>query len=1063
MRARLREVVLLLGASVVGKAAPIEWGAAEAVVSKSQLLEGVVVLAIDGGNGVVVQNGGSSGSSSYTFTGMQYTGMALAESVTSNVFSGALNGGTSGDAQFDSLLNSFTHTTSGNTEVTQTLSGLTVGASYQLQIFFNDQRGSSSGRVMSYGDAEQVSNTVGLTAGTGELGHMAVGTFVADATTQVLRHATNGFGNVHVNALLLVELSSQPAVMLTSASSEVQGRFQVALEFSEDVTGLSESDFVVSNGGIEAGSLSGSGRQWSVDVEPTASGLVGVSLPEGVVVDTDGDNKGNAASDVLEVVYVAPGSDRPSAVLRTQNNQVNGVFTVVLEMSEAVCGLGVDDFEVGNGMVSSLQGSGSSYQMSIVPEDVGTVTVLVIENGVVDVDGDGLGNRASNLLEVENVAALEAAIYGGRRAESPEFRVYVSFSEAVDALGVGDVVVTNAEVLRVVTNAKADFAKRYYQIDLRAKKPGEVSIQIPAGAVGAQANGESRNKASNNFKVQCVADFAEKWLVDDQASWEAATGVGSHMTFVDGFVEPNADVASFSSTVRAYANKKKARHVTFRQSPVWDNWVASGNIGGGGSDAAILLPVADDDYYYLARGSSGGYHAWHSTDMVNWTHHGAVTKGPEHRWVTTAEYMDGKFYIYVDYPNDHTPGLYVDENLKDGQLGVFYEKAFDDPTHGSDCSVFRDDADGLFHLIHEDWTPINARSHSWDSPLAGHVSSPDGGQFTPFKPAMHQPAVDVRTTNTGEIGSYASASSHEETGEWIGPFEYEIHSPGQDAYGDWTTIKVGSQYYLFGDFDEHGSGIKVGRLTAGSIYEEFKYVGKLGSGHPDPTVGFAEGQFYLITQRSTDYISPGPWVEGVEARAGVDIDGDGVVDQWTAWQDVAEEYDHKAGYARVVECQPARVDMSGLAEGYGFQFEFRVDDTVVSGVKPIMDAVEMEFEPTEFQKWSNENDTPKDPLGDHNQNNVLNLIEFVTGRSERVDLVPNSDGRIAITVKGASLRDGYTLGLEYSEDLIAWYRVTGESALVRELGSSVQANEDVVHAFEVAQGAGQLFWRVRID
>ena len=48
--------------------------------------------------------------------------------------------------------------------------------------------------------------------------------------------------------------------------------------------------------------------------------------------------------------------------------------------------------------------------------------------------------------------------------------------------------------------------------------------------------------------------------------------------------------------------------------------------------------------------------------------------------------------------------------------------------------------------------------------------------------------------------------------------------------------------------------------SAGSIYEEFEFVGALGGGHPDPTVGFAEGQFYLITQQSTDHVSPGPWI-----------------------------------------------------------------------------------------------------------------------------------------------------------------------------------------------------------
>ena len=169
------------------------------------------------------------------------------------------------------------------------------------------------------------------------------------------------------------------------------------------------------------------------------------------------------------------------------------------------------------------------------------------------------------------------------------------------------------------------------------------------------------------------------------------------------------------------------------------------------------------------------------------------------------------------------------------------------------------------------------------------------------------------------------------------------HAPGQDAFGDWTTIKVGEQYHLFGDFDSHDGGIQVGRFTSDSIYEEFEFNGQLGNGHPDPTVGFANGQFYLITQQNTDYVSPGPWVDGVEARVGVDVDGNGSIDEWTSWQSIEEDYNLKRGFSRVVETTPAEVNLSGLPAGLGFQFQFRLDNSTVSAASPIIDRVEMEF------------------------------------------------------------------------------------------------------------------------
>ena len=73
--------------------------------------------------------------------------------------------------------------------------------------------------------------------------------------------------------------------------------------------------------------------------------------------------------------------------------------------------------------------------------------------------------------------------------------------------------------------------------------------------------------------------------------------------------------------------------------------------------------------------------------------------------MTTAEYVDGKFYLYYDEPNDENPHLIIDDDLTDGILGKEYGEVFNDPSHGSDAGVFRDE-DGTFHMIYEDWRGI---------------------------------------------------------------------------------------------------------------------------------------------------------------------------------------------------------------------------------------------------------------------------------------------------------------------------------------------------------------------
>ncbi len=137
--------------------------------------------------------------------------------------------------------------------------------------------------------------------------------------------------------------------------------------------------------------------------------------------------------------------------------------------------------------------------------------------------------------------------------------------------------------------------------------------------------------------------------------------------------------------------------------------------------------------------------------------------------------------------------------------------------------------------------------------------------------------------------------------------------------------------------------MSVAWFTSSDINKTFEFCGNIGQGHPDPDVCFAEGQFYLVTQMKTDYVSPGPWVEKVEARVGVDTDNDGAVDQWTGWQEVKEHYDYIAGFAKQIARKPAGMDLSGLPSGYGFQFEVRITDTTDNPSRPILDNVAVRF------------------------------------------------------------------------------------------------------------------------
>lgn len=277
----------------------------------------------------------------------------------------------------------------------------------------------------------------------------------------------------------------------------------------------------------------------------------------------------------------------------------------------------------------------------------------------------------------------------------------------------------------------------------------------------------------------------------------------------------------------------------------------------------------------------------------------------------------------------------VGENLKGEVKWTDHGMVLADPSHGSDAGVIRTQ-DGVFHLIYEDWRPLNARKHSWDSPLAGHAGSRDG--IVGFKPHEFPFPIDHRTKPTGKFGEYEHSSRSY-------PLKYEIHEGEQDAYGDYSAIQIGKRFYLFCDYDPHGEPMRVGCFVSDSIYKPFQWSSDIGMGfHPDPTIGFANGEFYLIVQRAQeDFVSPGPWVDTVTARAGVDQDGDGKIDQWTEWEEVRESYQQKKGFARVIETKPASLDLSRLPEGKGIQFEFRTQ-TGDSEFRPVLDSVALQFD-----------------------------------------------------------------------------------------------------------------------
>jgi YVTN family beta-propeller protein len=121
-----------------------------------------------------------------------------------------------------------------------------------------------------------------------------------------------------------------PAANLIAASPIEAGSFTVQVQFTQPVTGLALSDFVVTNATLS--NLVGSAAAYSVTLNPISPGTVTLSLPAARVINTNG--VANTASNTISVNFQPPssvvlqGQDIGQTNVAGSTTFANGTYTV---------------------------------------------------------------------------------------------------------------------------------------------------------------------------------------------------------------------------------------------------------------------------------------------------------------------------------------------------------------------------------------------------------------------------------------------------------------------------------------------------------------------------------------------------------------------------------------------------------------------------------------------------------------------------------------------------------------------------------------------------------------
>lgn len=277
----------------------------------------------------------------------------------------------------------------------------------------------------------------------------------------------------------------------TESSPTTQQSIVVTLAASEALSGLTLSDFVLTN--ATGSSLSGSGANFTLTVTATGQGAVDIVLPAGVVTDVAGN--ASTASNTLSWYYDL---FVPSLTITSVQGSPTNVSPLVIqfETNEAVVGFSVGDIAVTNGTLANFTTvDGTHWSAEVTPAAEGDVVISVPAASFQD--GAGKDNAAaSSTVKFDSVrptvtlAGLTA--YTGTSPVS----VTATFSESVTGLALADLVLVNA-------TATLSGSGSSYTVSLTplAEGPFSVAIAEHAGADGAGNTSTASNVLQSNFDM----------------------------------------------------------------------------------------------------------------------------------------------------------------------------------------------------------------------------------------------------------------------------------------------------------------------------------------------------------------------------------------------------------------------------------------------------------------------------------------------------------------------------------------------------------------------------------
>ena len=300
--------------------------------------------------------------------------------------------------------------------------------------------------------------------------------------TAVADLSSNAFAGIADNTTLnfaAVADTVAPTVTLTSTASVFSGLFTVTATFSEPVTGFAIGDVTLANGAASNFAAT-STSIYTFDVIPVSDGAVTVDVAGSVAIDAAGNN--NITAPQLSVTADAT---PPTVTLTGPSDEVvTDDFIVMATFSEAVTGFELVDINVTNGVASALASTNALiYTFTVTPDLGTTVSVLIAENKVIDVAGNG--NTASNTFSIQ--AGSPASAFEERK-EVVEVAVKTEVQKALTTNLAANQRMLSAGMGRFVANKRS----------ISSGQP-QANLFVPFDVDGNASYSDQKLKANGDF------------------------------------------------------------------------------------------------------------------------------------------------------------------------------------------------------------------------------------------------------------------------------------------------------------------------------------------------------------------------------------------------------------------------------------------------------------------------------------------------------------------------------------------------------------------------------------